>query len=258
MKAPERLKSCLQACCIVLMTTVPASAATFGELLARAKAEAAAGHNWDPPGDNVADTVMTMMDLTPTATPQQLAELIALLRTHESVSDTAKAGTDSVDASIEPTGRGPVPVPVAEMPTAAKPPVASKPLETQVPDQAVAVAPPQTPPPSAGRGPGNPAGINTIWIIRPGPHAAALSQRGHDAELSGDISGARRFYAKAAELGDAVAALCVGRLYDPAFVERNTVGGIQADPAQARFWYERAAALGNAEAKPFLQALSVR
>ena len=237
---------------------MPASAATFGELLARAKAEAAAGQNWAPPGDNVTDTVMAMMELTPTATPEQLSELLALLHAHEALANPGQTAVASRDASIDPSGpmgREPNRAVLDQMLATQKPQAATSPVETHATDNSVALASPQSRPRIASRVMGDPS---TVRIIRPDPHAATLSKRGHDAEQNGDISGARRFYAGAADLGDAVAALNIGRLYDPAFVERNTVGGIDADPAQARLWYERAAALGNTEARSLLEALSVR
>lgn len=96
-------------------------------------------------------------------------------------------------------------------------------------------------------------------VVRlPDPHADALFARGKAAEERGDISGARRFYASAAERGHAAAARDLGRLYDPAVLGHMVVGGIDADPALARHWYERAADLGDQDAKPLLQALTAR
>jgi TPR repeat protein len=85
-----------------------------------------------------------------------------------------------------------------------------------------------------------------------------LFARGLDAELHGDFSGARRFYSSAAQQGDAAAARNLGRLYDPAYLKQVALGGIDPDPALARHWYERAVRLGDTEAGPLLQALSVR
>ena len=67
--------------CAVLMTVPFARAEnrSFADLLVQAKAQAAAGHQWTPPDDNMTETVMHMIDLIPTATPAQLAELSALI-----------------------------------------------------------------------------------------------------------------------------------------------------------------------------------
>jgi TPR repeat protein len=92
----------------------------------------------------------------------------------------------------------------------------------------------------------------------PDAHAVELLARGQEAERSGDITAARRLYASAADRGSAVAARSLGRLYDPAFLGRTVIGGIDADPVEARRWYERATALGDPEAAPLLQSLSAR
>ena len=52
----------------------------FADLLARAEAQAAAGHRWAPSGDNMTETVSAMMELISSATPEQLAELSDLLQ----------------------------------------------------------------------------------------------------------------------------------------------------------------------------------
>jgi hypothetical protein len=66
---------------VVLVTTRAGLAddPNFADLLARAKAQAAAGHQWAPSGDNVTETVGAMMKLISSATPEQLAELSNLL-----------------------------------------------------------------------------------------------------------------------------------------------------------------------------------
>lgn len=90
----------------------------------------------------------------------------------------------------------------------------------------------------------------------PGPHAHDLYQRGQDTEALGDLNSARRFYRLSAEAGYAPAAVALGQLYDPAYLARHPVfGGITADPAEARRWYERAQALGDKSAAERVAAL---
>jgi TPR repeat protein len=92
----------------------------------------------------------------------------------------------------------------------------------------------------------------------PSARAAELYARGRDAERQGNVSGARRFFASAADQGSAAAARSLGRLYDPDYLGQTALGGIAADPELARHWYERAIAMGDAEAGPLLDALAVR
>jgi TPR repeat protein len=94
--------------------------------------------------------------------------------------------------------------------------------------------------------------------LPPGPRATELFARGQQAERQGDISGARRLYSTAAQQGHAMAARNLGRLYDPVYLGQTALGGIDADPAIARQWYERALAMGDAEASPLVKALSAR
>jgi TPR repeat protein len=93
---------------------------------------------------------------------------------------------------------------------------------------------------------------------RPSPRATDLLARGQEAEQLGDVSGARRFYASAVQLGSATAARNLGRLYDPVFLKRTALGGIDPDLWQARHWYELAIAMGDPEAAPLLEALALR
>jgi TPR repeat protein len=85
-----------------------------------------------------------------------------------------------------------------------------------------------------------------------------LLARGQEAEQLGDVSGARRFYASAVQLGSATAARNLGRLYDPVFLSRTALGGIDPDLGQARHWYELAVAMGDPDAAPLLEALALR
>ena len=83
--------------------------------------------------------------------------------------------------------------------------------------------------------------------------------RGQQLMKLGDISGARRLFEYAAERGSGAAATSLGRTFDPAELRRlHVMGGISADPEQARLWYERGRDLGDPEAAPLLSALNDR
>jgi energy-coupling factor transporter ATP-binding protein EcfA2 len=70
---------------------------------------------------------------------------------------------------------------------------------------------------------------------------APLVARGDALFATGDIVSSRLFYARAAEAGDGLAALKMGRSFDPAFLGRARLKG---DPTEAAAWYSRARDLG--------------
>jgi hypothetical protein len=214
--------------------------ASFADLLTRAQAQAASGHRWSPPGDNMTETISMMMDLISTATPKQLADLSALLEGDSSRAQTPAPQAQAVQPIATETIIGPAAIVPKPPPAIALAPVAPKPLP------ALALEPVAPKPPTAP------------VVIQPGPRAADLFARGQNAERQGDVSGARRLYATAAEQGSPTAARSLGRLYDPGYLKQTALGGIDPDPALARHWYERAVAMGDAQAAPLLQALAAR
>ena len=76
-----------------------------------------------------------------------------------------------------------------------------------------------------------------------------LVYRGTDLLKSGDVASARLVLQRAAEAGSASAALMLGTTYDPLTIQQLGTIGVVPDVAQARHWYEKAAALGS-EAAP--------
>ena len=147
-----------------VLSTVPrpadAESESFTDLLARAKAQASAGHRWTPTGDNMTETILTMMDLIPTATPEQLAELSALL-------DIDKIITRQPPPNLDPA---PAPAPAPQT-TASIPPV-NQPRETVVPPLAVL----EMPGPAGARD-----SVSTPADRIPDSRAAVLFARGLDA-----------------------------------------------------------------------------
>jgi TPR repeat protein len=102
----------------------------------------------------------------------------------------------------------------------------------------------------------------------PGPSAAspgpdreevvALVARGQTYLASGDVVSARLVFRRAAEAGDAPAALALGGTYDPFVLRSLGVIGVVADAAQARTWYQKAAELGSREAPRRIDQLAQR
>jgi len=86
----------------------------------------------------------------------------------------------------------------------------------------------------------------------------ALVKRGEDFIASGDLAAARLVLQRAAEGGDAGAALTLAGTYDPIVLEKLGVQGLSADVAKARAWYERAKEFGSTEAPRRLEMLASR
>lgn len=85
---------------------------------------------------------------------------------------------------------------------------------------------------------------------------AALLKRADALIGSGDLAAARLVLRRAAEAGDARAAMMLGGTYDPTVLEKLGVRGVVPDFAVARGWYEKAKRLGATEATPQLDLLA--
>jgi TPR repeat protein len=83
-------------------------------------------------------------------------------------------------------------------------------------------------------------------------------KQGEEFITVGDVVTARIVFQRAAEAGDANAALAVGATYDPTVLAKLGAVGISGDTAQARSWYEKAERLGSPEARRRLGALANR
>jgi hypothetical protein len=85
---------------------------------------------------------------------------------------------------------------------------------------------------------------------------AILLERGKAFVARGDIAAARLLLRRAAEAGDAQAALLLGSTFDPAALKQLEVLGAVGDAAQAQLWYQRAAELGSTDAAKRLDSLA--
>jgi TPR repeat protein len=83
-----------------------------------------------------------------------------------------------------------------------------------------------------------------------------LFKRSEELVRQGDIAAARLLLTRAAEAGDARAALTLGATYDAEMLRQIGVRGIAGEPAQARAWYTKAAELGSGEAARRLEQLA--
>jgi hypothetical protein len=131
------------------------------------------------------------------------------------------------------------------------------------PPVVVSVTPPDPAP--------GPVGTNAAQSSSPSPPAVAASpkkpvmsaaeitlmvERGRVLFDSGDLAAARLFFRRAANAGDAAAALAMGATYDPDILSKRFIRGIEADAQEARMWYERARELGSPEGPRRIEMLA--
>jgi hypothetical protein len=93
----------------------------------------------------------------------------------------------------------------------------------------------------------------------PPPAAASFALPQGDANFAaGRVPVARFYYEQAVDGGDAGAAVRMGETFDPAFLPLGHLRSAYADPEAARFWYQRAFALGAVEAEERLAELETQ
>ena len=137
----------------------------------------------------------------------------------------------------------------AATPLAATPPGAPAPIAAAPPAAApVAALPPA--PVAELMIPGD-----AIHHLDPNEIASSL-RRADDLIASGDLAAARLVLRRAADAGDARAAMTLAGTYDPAILEKLGVHGFVPDVAMARGWYEKAKKFGSAEAPQRLELLA--
>ena len=85
-----------------------------------------------------------------------------------------------------------------------------------------------------------------------------LVSRGKELLRNGDFSSARLILQRAADAGDADAALTLGSSYDPIILTRLGLRGQVANVDLARTWYEKAQEFGSTEASARLKTLNNR
>jgi hypothetical protein len=82
-----------------------------------------------------------------------------------------------------------------------------------------------------------------------------LIKQGEKHIAAGDVVTARMIFQRAAEDGDATAALALAATYDPSVLAKLGVMGMGADVEKARNWYRMAESYGSAEATQRLRLL---
>ena len=89
------------------------------------------------------------------------------------------------------------------------------------------------------------------------PAFISLMQMGDSAMVRGDVTRARALYERAVSTQPTAtrALIAAGKTYDPNMLAAFGNPAGLADPAKARVWYERARALGDADAAGLLASL---
>ena len=85
-----------------------------------------------------------------------------------------------------------------------------------------------------------------------------LMKQGEQLIATGDVVTARIVFQRAAESGDANAAIALGSTYDPTVFAKLGVMGMNADVEKARDWYRKAEGLGSPDARRRLNLLANR
>ena len=206
---------------------------------------------WPPPVDATTPPVTAPIP-SPAASPA--APLLA----------PAEPEANATRAPLLPPTTSPPPVDAAIAPVDALTPPASPPEPPLAPAQPAADAipaplpPAPSPPPVDVATPPKTALTPGPTPTSPSPPVAALVvglvERGDMLFSTGDMAAARLFYERAANVGDAQAALRLGESFDPNFLQAHA-RGVKGDPVTAISWYRRARELGSADAEILLKSL---
>jgi TPR repeat protein len=207
----------------------------------------------------VSDSIaMSRSATAPGSSEQRIAD-VAWAQTRPTP-EAAQAG-DDVSAARQPGATAPREVPRVETSpevtadAGAAEPKGAQEQSAAPPDPApniggissASVAQPDTPPPPA-----------TAKPARNPQEIALLVERGRALFDAGDVVSARLFFRRAANAGDAAAAVAMGATYDPDVLAKRFIRGIEADAQEAREWYEKARLLGSPEGPRRIEMLAQR
>jgi hypothetical protein len=91
-----------------------------------------------------------------------------------------------------------------------------------------------------------------------GAEIAGLLARGDWLFATGDVASARLLYERAADAGEARAAVRLGETFDPVYLDGSHLRGLRGDPDMAVFWYRHARDLGATEVASRLKKLEAK
>jgi hypothetical protein len=184
----------------------------------------------------------------PTGPMPSVAPSVAISALSEPPAGPVAAGAPTTAA---PTTAAPTPEPATAIasPAPAEPsagPAAAAAPVVAIPSLDAAAAAPSADPPALAE------------PRLPAPEIAALVARGDVLFSTGDLAAARTFYERAADAGEAQAAVRLGETYDPIFLDHAHLRGVRGNVATALSWYRRARDLGAAEAEVLLNSLEAK
>ena len=125
------------------------------------------------------------------------------------------------------------------------------------PQPEIAMAPGNTLEPTSTFGSPGPQNWPTVPTIS-GAEIAWLLARGDWLFATGDVGSARLLYERAADAGEARAAVRLGESFDPIYLDNSHLRGLQGDPDMAVFWYRHARDLGATGAASRLKRLEAK
>jgi hypothetical protein len=199
------------------------------------------------------------------STPGLFERRIAAVRAQMPLPSEAAQAGDDVSAAAQPDSMA-----LREMPRVETSPEvtadggAAEPRGT--PEQSLSAAPSDPAPNAGGTGSASATQPNTpprpaTAPTKPAPNSqeiALLVERGRALFEAGDVAAARLFFRRAANAGDAAAAVAMGATYDPDVLAKRFIRGIEADAQEARAWYEKARLLGSPEGPRRIEMLAQR
>jgi hypothetical protein len=120
-----------------------------------------------------------------------------------------------------------------------------------------AATPPAAPPRAASPAPTQRPAKGAAPVLDPANRETALKflRRGNEELAEGRVAPARLLFERAAEMGLAQAAMALAGTYDAAELNQPHLRNVLPDAAEAARWYQRARALGAADADARLQRL---
>jgi hypothetical protein len=156
-------------------------------------------------------------------------------------------------ATPQPAAAPPPPAAAPPQPAAAAPqPTTAVPQPAAAAPRPAAAAPEAAPPSKPVRAADPPVRSLAAEEI------ALLIKQGEQFVANGDFVTARLMFQRAAQAGDASAAMALAATYDPLMLARLGAVGVGGDVEKARSWYQKAESLGAPEATHRLSLLANR